>query len=69
MKLTNEEWATIRRAAKYTNGYRVTRRQEIEALQALQTLVKSIDAQAASTSPTEPIPAHADGGHRKARVA
>jgi len=59
MELTSEEWAVIKRAAKYTNGIQKTRRQELDALHALHALVKRVDARASSTSQDEPIRARA----------
>ena len=54
MNLTTEQWAIVRRAAKYTNGTTVPRHVEFDALLQLQRLVKAIDAQAASTSQAQP---------------
>jgi hypothetical protein len=51
MVLTDLEWRTVRLAAKYTNGTRVPRAIEIQALKDLQALVRAIDAQGASSDP------------------
>ena len=42
--LSKDEWMIIRKAAKFTNGTRVPRAQEIQALKELQALVKAIES-------------------------
>jgi len=63
MLLTEAQWAIVRKAAKYTNGTRVPRIMEVDALRALQALVKAIDAQGASTSQHEPKGAQVSRSH------
>ena len=54
MQLTAIEWGQVRRAAKLTNGTVRPRKEVIEALHALQTLVKAIDGRVASNDPSSP---------------
>lgn len=68
MVLSETQWAIVRRAAKYTNGTRVPRVQEVEALKALQELVRNLDALDVSTSQPEPKVAPSFVGFAKARV-
>lgn len=62
MNLTPSQWQTVRLAAKYTNGTRVPRAVEIQALKNLQKMVKAIDAQAASSDPSLPKQALSSSG-------